>query len=282
MPTISALSLEFAAATDIGCQRSSNEDSFGYDVAHQLYVVCDGMGGSAAGEVASGLAVQVLIESFAASGAGDVKDEATDRAIEDRLLQGVYEANRTVYQASRSDPQYRGMGTTMVLACLAGDRILIGNVGDSRVYHMREGACLQITLDHSLIEEQLRSGMITPEMAANSEMKSVITRAIGVGEKVEPDFFTGVMLPGDLLLLASDGLTRYAEPEDIYAITHAAAGITEACQALIDYAKSKGGVDNITCILLRAVGSAEKSSVSSVLGPAETALFDDRLDAMES
>jgi serine/threonine protein phosphatase PrpC len=260
MPSISALCLEFAAATDIGCQRSSNEDSFGYDLVNQLYVVCDGMGGSAAGEVASGLAVQALIESFVSSGGAGNEDEAIP-SIEDRLLRGVYEANRAVYQAALSDPQYSGMGTTMVLACLDGDRILIGNVGDSRAYRMRDGVCVQITLDHSLIDEQLRSGMITPEMAATSEMKSVITRAVGVGERVEPDFFTAVMQPDDLLLLASDGLTRYAAPEDIYTITHSASGLTEACRALVDYAKNSGGVDNITCILLCAVGGGEESGV---------------------
>lgn len=261
----SSLSLQFAAATDIGCHRSGNEDSFGYDLAHHLYVVCDGMGGSAAGEVASGLAVQALIQSFASLG------QSGGASVEDRLLKGIYDANRAVHQAAVSDPQLRGMGTTMVLACLDGDRILIGNVGDSRAYRLRDGACMQITLDHSLIEEQLRSGMITPEMAERSEMKSVITRAIGVGERVEPDFFTAVLQPGDLLLLASDGLTRYAGEEVISAITRSAAGLDEACKALIDYAKKSGGVDNITCILLRAVEEKTPSDETELGQPAFTA-----------
>lgn len=268
MHNASRLSLKFAAESDIGCQRSSNEDSFGYDLAHALYVVCDGMGGSAAGEVASGLAVQAMIDSFASLAATDTNGEVTT-SVEDRLLKGVYNANKAVHQAALSDPQYGGMGTTMVLACLDGDRILIGNVGDSRAYRMRDGACLQITLDHSLIEEQLRSGMITPEMAAVSEMKSVITRAIGVGEKVEPDFFTALLQPDDLLLLTTDGLTRYAEPADIYRITHSAANLTDACRALIHHAKQSGGVDNITCILLHAVkedGAAEELSLDQTAG----------------
>jgi serine/threonine protein phosphatase PrpC len=273
MPNTSSLSFEFAAATDIGCQRSSNEDSYAYDIANHLYVVCDGMGGGAAGEVASGLAAQVLIESFASLAAA-AKEHEGSPSVEDRLLLGVYEANRVVHQSALSNPQFGGMGTTMVLACLDGDRILIGNVGDSRAYRMRDGACLQITLDHSLIDEQLRSGMITSEMAANSEMKSIITRAIGVGDKIEPDFFTAVMQPDDLLLLASDGLTRYAEPEDIYAITHSAPGLTEACRALIDHAKNNGGVDNITCILLRAVERAEERDTSDKSGSDQTGLLD--------
>lgn len=256
LTSTSSLSLQFAAATDIGCHRSGNEDSFGYDIANQLYVVCDGMGGSAAGEVASGLAVKALIESFASHG----ESPEVGTSVEDRLLRGIYDANRVVHQAAISDPELRGMGTTMVLACLDGHRILIGNVGDSRAYRLRDGMCTQITLDHSLIDEQLRSGMITAEMAEKSEMKSVITRAIGVGAKVEPDFFTAVMQPGDLLLLASDGLTRYAGDEVITAITQSAAGLDEACKALIDYAKTSGGVDNITCILLRAVEEKKESA----------------------
>ncbi len=118
------------------------------------------------------------------------------------------------------------MGTTLVCACLDGSRILIGNVGDSRAYLIREGACLQITQDHSLLDEQLRSGMITPEMAANSSLQSVITRAIGAAETVEPDFFAADLQPEDILLLATDGLTRYLQPEEIASIASATGGIT--------------------------------------------------------
>ena len=248
----STLSIRFAAATDIGCRRENNEDSFGYDTEYHLYVVCDGMGGSAAGEVASGLAVRTLIETFATSSAPG----AEASSLEDRLTQAVHEANRMVRSTASSNAQYSGMGTTMVLACFDGQKVLIGNVGDSRAYGIRGGVCRQITLDHSLVDEQLRMGIITPEQAATSEMQSVITRAIGVADKVEPDFFAFEPMAGDMLVLASDGLTRYAGIEDILAIAQPTAELTAICGDLIELAKSRGGVDNITCIVLQAVEEA--------------------------
>jgi protein phosphatase len=266
MTNHSGISLQFAAATDIGCRRSNNEDSFGYDTEQHLYVVCDGMGGSAAGEVASGLAVRTMIESFASSGVPG-PDGDPILSIEHRLLLAILEANRRVHATALSSPKYSGMGTTMVLGCLDGSRMLVGNVGDSRAYRVRNGTCVQITLDHSLVQEQLRSGLITPEMAAKSEMQSVITRAIGVGDIVEPDFFASEMLPSDLLLLASDGLTRYAEPDAIAAIAQPDAELPDICKGLIQVAKTAGGVDNITCVVLRAVPTplpVDQTEVASV------------------
>jgi serine/threonine protein phosphatase PrpC len=249
----SSLSLEFAAITDIGCRRSNNEDSFGYDGNHQIYVVCDGMGGNAGGEVASAMAVRTLIESFGSTAAADA-GTGDQIPVENRLAHAIYEANRVVREASFENPELDSMGTTLVCACLDGNRIVIGNVGDSRAYLVRNGECVQITQDHSFLDEEVRKGHMTPEMAAASNLQSVITRAIGVGEIVEPDLFAAVLQPEDMLLLASDGLTRYAHTEEI---THAAASetdLTGICSSLIEYAKERGGADNITCILLRAVG----------------------------
>src|SRR5580692_6286336 len=158
MAVTPALTLNFAAATDIGCKRGNNEDSFGYDAEQHIYVVCDGMGGGAAGEVASGMAVRALIETFEAQAETSSADGAPV-PIEQRLLISVNEANRTVWTAADGDPQLRTMGTTLVCACLHGSRILVGNVGDSRAYLVRDGACKQVTLDHSLLDEQVRSGM---------------------------------------------------------------------------------------------------------------------------
>lgn len=242
------LSLDFAAVTDIGCRRSNNEDSYGYDAAQHLYVVCDGMGGNAAGEVASSMAVRTLIESFEAS-----TDPAGPQPIEQRIAHAIAEANRVVYSAGMESPELHNMGTTLVCACLDGDRAVIGNVGDSRAYLVRSGIAMQITQDHSLLDEEIRSGNITPEMAATSTLQSVITRAIGVSATVQPDLFAARLEPNDLLLLASDGLTRYASPDDIAHATTTGADLTSACQSLVDLAKTRGGADNITCILLRAV-----------------------------
>ena len=246
------ITLDFAAATDIGCRRTNNEDSYGYDAEQHIYVVCDGMGGNAAGEVASGMAVRTLIESFGALG---LNMAAADESalVENRLLASIFEANRAVREAGMQNPELHSMGTTLVCACLDRNRVVIGNVGDSRAYLLRNGSCIQITLDHSLLDEEVRSGNMTPEMAAASNLQSVITRAIGVADTVEPDLFAANLQVNDLLLLASDGLTRYVRPEEIAIAAAEGAELTVICQALIDQAKERGGADNITCLLLRAM-----------------------------
>ena len=203
MTQLATLSLAFAAATDTGCKRANNEDSFGYNTDPHLYVVCDGVGGALAGEVASNTAVRTFIESF------EAQTRERESPIESRLLHSIEDANRVVRDLSTNNEEFSHMGTTLVCACVDGARAVIGNVGDSRAYLIREGACFQITQDHSLVEEQLQNGMLTPEMAENSALRSVITRAIGMADTVQPDFFGATLQPEDMLLLASDGLTRY-------------------------------------------------------------------------
>src|SRR5215472_3331233 len=246
------LTLDFAAATDIGCRRSNNEDSYGYDAEQHLYVVCDGMGGNAAGEVASGMAVRTLIEAFGQLGQHAVEGSAM-ALVENRLLASIFEANRVVREAGSENPELHSMGTTLVCACLDGNRVVIGNVGDSRAYLLRNGNCLQITQDHSLLDEEVRSGNMTPEMAAASNLQSVITRAVGVGDTVEPDLFGAGLQVNDFILLASDGLTRYMNPDEIAQAASAGSELAAVCNALIEHAKRRGGADNITCILLHVV-----------------------------
>jgi serine/threonine protein phosphatase PrpC len=158
-----------------------------------------------------------------------------------------------VRAASEANPELHSMGTTLVCACLNENRIVIGNVGDSRAYIVRNGVCTQITLDHSLLDEQVRQGLITPEMAAASNLQSVITRAIGTADVVEPDLFAAELNLDDMFLLTSDGLTRYAQPEDIARMASSDADLTGICRSLIDHAKARGGADNITCMMLRVV-----------------------------
>ena len=256
-----SVSLEFAAITDIGCRRSNNEDSFGYDADQQIYVVCDGMGGNAAGEVASAMAVRTLIESFGSTAAGDA-GAGEPIPVENRLAHAIYEANRVVREAGIENPELDSMGTTLVCACLDGNRIVIGNVGDSRAYLLRNGECAQITQDHSFLDEEVRKGNMTPEMAAASNLQSVITRAIGVSDTVEPDLFAAILQSDDMLLLASDGLTRYAHTEQIAQAAASEADLTRICSSLIEYAKQRGGADNITCILLRAVTAPAPSAMA--------------------
>ncbi|MFC5863367.1 Stp1/IreP family PP2C-type Ser/Thr phosphatase [Acidicapsa dinghuensis] len=263
-----AFSLDFAAATDIGCHRGNNEDSFGYDTDNQLYVVCDGMGGSAAGEVASNMAVRALIECFEFLIQQSAENNDS-QPIESRLLHSIHEANRLVHEAATTNPEHQNMGTTLVCATLDDSRLVIGNVGDSRCYLIRNGSSHQITLDHSLLDEQLRMGLITPEVAAASNLQSVITRAIGTTETVEPDLFAVDLQPGDMFLLTSDGLTRYAKPEDIANAARPEFELTAICQTLIDHAKQRGGVDNITCMMLRAFETPIESTEQATTEPAQ-------------
>jgi len=247
----SELIFDFAAITDIGCERLNNEDSYGYDAEQNLYVVCDGMGGRAAGEVASGMAVRTLIESFASSAAK--RGEGEPAPVANRLMQAILDANHAVREAAAQNPNLLSMGTTLVCACLDGGRAVFGNVGDSRAYLIRDGHCLQVTQDHSLLAEALRAGEISLAAAATSNLQSMITRAIGAEDAVEPDLYGAELQLGDVLLLASDGLTRYVQPDEIENIVRAGEDLTASCQEFIDIAKSRGGVDNITCVLLRVI-----------------------------
>lgn len=234
--------VDVAALSDVGCRRSNNEDSFGYDLAAQVFVVCDGMGGMAAGELASGTAVRELLEGYTADGSG--------RA-EERLFRAIVRANRQVCALAEENEELRGMGTTLVAACVDGGNLVIANVGDSRAYFLRGGVCVQITQDHSFVAEQVRSGAMNAEDAEASPLQSLITRAIGQQETVEPDIFTAAIAPADMLLLTSDGLTRYADAEAIARLILGSASLEQACQTLIDAAKAQGGVDNVTCLLVQ-------------------------------
>jgi serine/threonine protein phosphatase PrpC len=254
MESQSALKLEVAALTDVGCRRSNNEDSFGYNLATQIFAVCDGMGGMAGGEIASSTAVNELVQFFSQPAMSATQGEQ-------RLYQSILHANRQVCSLAHDRDELRGMGTTLVSACIDGRKIVIGNVGDSRAYFLRDGGCAQITHDHSFVAEQVRSGIISPDDAESSPLQSLITRAIGSAESVEPDLFTAAIEPGDMVLLTTDGLTRYADAEVIANLILGSPDLPEACQALIDIAKEQGAVDNVTCLLLR-FSEAESDPVS--------------------
>jgi len=243
MESGTALKLEVAALTDMGCKRTNNEDSFGYDVAAGIFVVCDGMGGMAAGETASGTAVKETVEQFSR--------EAASETAEERLNRSILHANSVVYQLAQTHDELRGMGTTLVSACVDGPRIIIGHVGDSRAYFMRAGVCAQLTNDHSFVAEQVRRGSMNAEEAGSSPLQSLITRAIGIGAEVEPEIVAGQVEHGDILLLTTDGLTRYADSKVIAQLILSSTSLNDACQKLIDTAKSQGAVDNVTCMLVQ-------------------------------
>lgn len=253
MAVRNVLKIHAFGISDVGCQRTNNEDSFGYDETTQLFVVCDGMGGAAAGELASGTAVRELVRCFTSM--------QGSMPMEEQLYDSIVQANRTVHALAEGSPELKGMGTTLVAACVEGDKLVVGNVGDSRAWFLRNGGCVQITQDHSFVAEQVRSGAMSAEEAGNSPLQSLLTRAIGQAETVEPDIFTAALEPGDILLLATDGLSRYADAGAIGSILLGSGTLEQACQALIDCAKSQGAVDNVTCLLVQAVAEAVADGV---------------------
>ncbi len=247
-----AFRVEVAVQSDIGLVRRSNQDSFGRDDSLSLYLICDGMGGAAGGEVASSLAVETFLavarqEIASLNGSVDATKLALQRA--------VAAANRAVVARANWDIGLRGMGTTLVAARLWGDRLTVVNVGDSRAYLLRQGSAKQITEDHSYVAERVRMGLMPASQAAVSGLQSVITRAIGADADVLADLFELEVRPGDALLLTSDGLTRHATAAEIAEIVSGHAP-QEACRLLAELAKDRGGSDNITCLIARVLDQA--------------------------
>ena len=248
MSTPDASLPQAAAQTSTGRLREHNEDAFGFRAERGIYIVCDGMGGAAGGEVASHLAVDTVIEHLLA--------HSIDRSPREALHQAIAAANRTVLDRADSDPGLSGMGTTLVALLFPPAPVnraaaLIAHAGDSRCYLFRQGRLLRQTHDHSLIDEQIRLGTITQEEAEHSPFRSVITRAIGTQPSVSEEIQELPIESGDLFLLCTDGLTREV-PEDHIARTLAAgANLDLTAHTLIACANEAGGRDNITCVLVR-------------------------------
>jgi serine/threonine protein phosphatase PrpC len=251
-----ALAVEVAGKTDVGCVRTNNEDNFGYDSRYGIFVVCDGMGGQAAGEVASKMGVDILLDYFRKEKPPAAPDPPMNgqkpSAGASSLACAIQLANRTIYQAGQEENGRNGMGSTIVAALVRGNSLAIAHVGDSRIYLIRQGTILQLTQDHSLVMEQVRRGYITLEQAQQSEIQNIILRALGSEEAVEADVEDLLALPGDVLLMTSDGLTRHVKDEEILEIVKAD-DLEQACSKLVEAAKLRGGDDNITCLLVRIV-----------------------------
>jgi protein phosphatase len=252
------LAVEVAGKTDVGCVRTNNEDNFGYDARYGIFVVCDGMGGQAAGEVASKIGVDVLLNYFreaAQSGeypqVGKPFEGVSPQG--QALASAIQLANHTIYDASQRNAGTAGMGSTLVAALVKENALCIAHVGDSRIYLLRQGSIQLLTQDHSLVMEQLRRGYITREEAERSTNQHIILRALGSEEEAQPDVEDLVVLAGDVVLMTSDGLTKYAKDEEILKIVSSAETLEVACDTLIQTARSRGGDDNITCLLLKIV-----------------------------
>jgi serine/threonine protein phosphatase PrpC len=253
-----SFAIQVAAKTDVGCVRVGNEDNFGYDTRRGIFVVCDGMGGQAAGEIASKIAVDTLLKYFdngPARARALPLSQAPENAVERAgpLGEAIQLANSAIRGAARGDEGRADMGSTIACVLVDDNFVSIGHVGDTRIYLVREGAIQQLTQDHSLVMEQVRLGLISSEQAEHSKLQNVITRALGPEEVVEPDLDYMIAASDDILVLASDGLTRALRDQEILATVRAAADLKYACNDLIDLAKEAGCDDNITCLLIRFV-----------------------------
>jgi serine/threonine protein phosphatase PrpC len=238
-----------AARTDVGMIRSGNEDHFSVISSgeHGLFIVADGMGGHAAGEVASEMAVQTVERELA-----NVRD-LDNRASGDRVKDALKKANRTIHDRTITEVDKQGMGTTASVLLMSGQRYLIGQVGDSRVYMLRDGALQQITKDHSYVQEQVDAGFLTPEQARYHPYSNVITRCVGASPDVEPDLYQGEVRVGDLFLVASDGLTGMVDDRRLQMLLMSRAEPERKVHSLISEANGRGGLDNITAIIVQVV-----------------------------
>lgn len=237
------MQIEAAALTDVGRVRSANEDSHGLCAEAGFFIVCDGMGGAAAGEIASHAAVATMIERLCAEEIADPRQA---------LESAISEANQQVFSRAEREPSLHGMGTTLVSLLARDERVWIAHVGDSRCYRLRAGMLERMTQDHSLVDEQVRLGQMTPAEAEMSPLRNVITRAIGTRGAVMPDIEEIATAHGDLFLLCSDGLSKEVPDENIANILRAGSSdLQTLCQALIQEANDSGGSDNVTAIVVR-------------------------------
>lgn len=241
--------IKFGAKTDLGRIRENNEDKFDFYEPEDptllatrgcLFAVADGMGGHAAGQIASELALKTAISHYYDSPNEDIANS---------ILEAMSAANETVHNLAVAIPERSGMGTTMTAAVIVEDRVYVGQVGDSRAYLIRGGQIRQVTMDHSWVAEQVRIGGMTAEEAELSPYKNIITRSIGTQDTVEPDVFEEMALPGDFWVLCSDGLTGHVVDNEILQIASANPP-TETARQLIELAGARGGRDNITVFVL--------------------------------
>jgi PPM family protein phosphatase len=255
------MTIEIHAAVDPGRARSNNEDSVATDADVALVVLADGMGGYNAGEVASNMATS-FIRTELGRWLREASAQATDAEVKRAMDICVDNANRAIFDAANANPQYAGMGTTLVVAVFRQQHVLLGHVGDSRCYRLRAGRLTQITRDHSLLQEQIDAGLITPEQAAFSANKNLVTRAVGVEDTVLLETHQHDLAPGDLYLMCSDGLSDMLDDLGIAQLLMSSESLESTCQALVDAANDAGGKDNISVILVRAPGLANAPSRS--------------------
>jgi PPM family protein phosphatase len=258
-----AVQIVSSGLSDVGRVRTNNEDSFRVVEPLGLFILSDGMGGEAHGEVASAMAVDI-IQKYCETEKEDSGVTVLEATPENwtsqtrRLRNAVRQANYLIYQAAQKNPEQRGMGATVTTAWLKDSLLSIAHVGDSRAYLLRSGNLQQLTNDHSLVAEQVRRGLITPQQAEESEMQSVLLRALGAHPEVEIDVDEVEIYPRDVLLLCSDGLTRMVTEPEIAGTLQAETMPSAAAEKLIALANESGGIDNVTVIVVRFEDDSNK------------------------
>lgn len=256
----------FSAKTDPGRTRDNNEDSVAFDDATHMCVLADGMGGYNAGEIASGMAT-AFIKSELSRWLSEAGPQANVGQIRRAIEICVENANLSIFNAANSNAQYAGMGTTLVVGVFQGHRLLLGHIGDSRCYRWRANQLQQITRDHSLLQEQMDAGLLTPAQAAISPHKNLVTRALGVELDVRLELNEHLVELGDIYLMCSDGLTDMVNDLAIAQILQQEVAIDQMAEDLVSLANHKGGRDNITVLLTQVAGAAEKRGlISRLLG----------------
>ena len=257
---------QFCAKTDPGRARENNEDSVVFDAATQTMVLADGMGGYNAGEIASGMAT-AFIKSELSRWLAEAGHGASVKEVRRAMEICVGNANLSIFNAANSNAQYAGMGTTLVVGVFLGDTLLIGHIGDSRCYRLRAGLLEQITKDHSLLQEQIDAGLITMAQAANSSIKNLVTRALGVEAQVSLEVNEHSVLPGDVYLMCSDGLSDMVDGPAIAKIVSTLSELDLTADELIAAANTNGGRDNISVLLAIVTDSTEKRGlIARLLG----------------
>ena len=256
--------------TNVGRVRTNNEDSFRVVEPMNLYILSDGMGGEAHGEIASAMAVETIAKHCAETEVdpsmtifADMPSAWTEKTR--RLSSAVHLANKTIFDSAQKHPEQRGMGATVTAAWIDGTRLSVAHVGDSRAYLLRSGSLQQLTSDHSLVAEQVRRGILTPAEAERSDMQSVLLRALGAHQEIEVDSEEHTLFGGDVLLLCSDGLTRMVTEPEIAGTLQSEPDPTKASERLVELANEQGGADNITAIVVR-IGDEPKSWFSWLRG----------------
>ena len=245
--------LIMASLSDVGRARDNNEDAACQDPEAGFTIVADGMGGHAGGHVASDLAVRVVADVLRRARPAQRDDE---EAMIAALQQGVFAANDHILAQARQDPELFDMGTTLVVCLFLADRVITANVGDSRIYRLADGRIEQISEDHSLVAERIRSGELLPDSSEAKMLANIVTRAVGM-EQVAVDITVEPLRPGDTYILCSDGLSDIVKPHEIAAvISNAGSNLQRACIDLVDLANARGGPDNITVSIARYVAAS--------------------------